>query len=80
MFMFTAGCGVSPAMLTSSEGTFGITKAQYENSLRCRWNIQVGITKVSSLKEYIISTCRKETFLVVKGIGTLLSILCFIHF
>ena len=57
LIMFTAGCGVSPAMLTNSEGTFGISETQYEDNLRCRWNIQVETTKVGSSRGYTIYTC-----------------------
>ena len=55
LVMFTAG--VNPAMLTSSEGTFGINETQYEDNLRCRWNIQVDTTKVGSSRGYTIYTC-----------------------
>ena len=40
------GCGRHAAVLSGSEGTFGVDAAQYINNMRCRWKIQVETTNV----------------------------------
>ena len=37
-------------MMTGPQGTFGISKTQYENRLECSWKIQVETTKVGNTK------------------------------
>ncbi|KAK2177211.1 hypothetical protein NP493_613g02000 [Ridgeia piscesae] len=42
-----SGCDGSAAVLTEDTGTFGVTKTQYRNNMRCRWRIHVETTQVS---------------------------------
>ena len=39
-------CYTNPATLNGTEGTFGITKSEYKDNMRCGWTIQVETAKV----------------------------------
>jgi len=53
--LFEVPCYTIPATLNGTEGTFGITKSEYKDKMRCGWTIQVETAKVSNATSDIMA-------------------------
>ena len=52
--VFAPGCGDSLVEMHGSNGTIGVSRAQYSSNMRCTWKIQVALTKASkTMSNYI---------------------------
>jgi len=49
IILYFAACPDSPAILTGTQGTFGINATQFVNNMHCSWKINVDAGMVSDI-------------------------------